>query len=87
MQLGLPALPEDPPELDTLIEKRITADEADASGMGVKTEETPSQVAKDLHRVLLETCVMEGKLCCGNCGHEYWVKEGIANFLLPGHLV
>ncbi|KAF2259846.1 Trm112p-domain-containing protein [Lojkania enalia] len=47
----------------------------------------PSQVAKDLHRLLLETSIREGKLVCGNCGHEYAVKEGIANFLLPGHLV
>ena len=23
---------------------------------------------------------------CGNCGHEYKIKEGIANFLLPSHL-
>ena len=47
----------------------------------------PSQTARDLHRVLLETCIQEGKLVCGCCGHEYAVKEGVANFLLPGHLV
>ena len=29
---------------------------------------------------------MEGSLVCGNCGHEYSIKEGIANFLLPSHL-
>lgn len=28
----------------------------------------------------------EGKLVCGSCGHEYKIKEGIANFLLPNHL-
>jgi multifunctional methyltransferase subunit TRM112 len=50
-------------------------------------DETPSQTALDLHRVLLETCIQEGKLVCGSCGHEYAVKEGVANFLLPGHLV
>lgn len=44
------------------------------------------QTLKDLHRLLLETHVMEGKLICGNCGHEYMIKEGIANFLLPSHL-
>ncbi|PWY76155.1 Trm112p-domain-containing protein [Aspergillus heteromorphus CBS 117.55] len=44
------------------------------------------QILRDLHRVLLETQVVEGKLCCGNCGHEYTIKEGIANFLLPSHL-
>lgn len=42
---------------------------------------------RDLHRLLLETQIDEGKLVCGNCGHEYAVKEGIANFLLPSHLV
>lgn len=41
---------------------------------------------KELHRLLLETQVTEGKLLCGNCGHEYVVKEGIPNFLLPSHL-
>lgn len=41
---------------------------------------------KDLHQLLLETHVIEGKLCCANCGHEYQIKEGIANFLLPSHL-
>ena len=50
-------------------------------------EEEATQTARDLHRVLLETCVKEGKLVCGCCGHEYKVMEGVANFLLPGHLV
>ncbi|KAJ5195150.1 uncharacterized protein N7498_008588 [Penicillium cinerascens] len=45
------------------------------------------QTLKDLHRLLLETQVMEGRLICGNCSHEYVIKEGIANFLLPSHLV
>jgi multifunctional methyltransferase subunit TRM112 len=40
-----------------------------------------------LQTLLLETQISEGMLVCGNCGHEYRVKEGIANFLLPGHLV
>ncbi|RAH46428.1 RNA methylation protein TRM112 [Aspergillus brunneoviolaceus CBS 621.78] len=44
------------------------------------------QTMRDLHRLLLETHVVEGRLCCGNCGHEYMIKEGIANFLLPSHL-
>ncbi|RYP24511.1 hypothetical protein DL765_000531 [Monosporascus sp. GIB2] len=42
---------------------------------------------RDLHGLLMETQMMEGKLVCGNCGHEYAVREGIANFLLPSHLV
>lgn len=44
------------------------------------------QTLKDLHRLLLETHVTEGQLVCENCGHEYMIKEGIANFLLPSHL-
>ena len=52
-------------------------------------EELEADVRKlrELHELLLETHVMEGKLVCGECGHEYAVKEGIANFLLPSHLV
>lgn len=42
---------------------------------------------KELHSLLVETQMMEGRLVCGSCGHEYHVKEGIANFLLPSHLV
>ena len=62
--------------------------EGEGDGEGQEGSELiPSQTAKDLHRVLLETCIKEGKLVCGNCGHEYAVKEGVANFLLPGHLV
>ncbi|MBE7182714.1 MAG: hypothetical protein INR71_16155, partial [Terriglobus roseus] len=46
-----------------------------------------SETGRRLHRVLMETAVESGKLVCGNCGHEYAVKEGIANFLLPSHMV
>ena len=44
------------------------------------------QMLRDLHRLLLETHVTEGQMVCGNCEHEYNIKEGIANFLLPSHL-
>jgi multifunctional methyltransferase subunit TRM112 len=44
------------------------------------------KLLRDLHTLLLETQVQEGKLVCGSCGHEYAIKEGIANFLLPNHL-
>lgn len=53
----------------------------------VTEESEGTQMAKDLHRLLMETMIHEGKLCCRACGHEYAVKEGIANFLLPSHLV
>ncbi|KAK4212116.1 peptidyl-prolyl cis-trans isomerase B [Rhypophila decipiens] len=45
------------------------------------------EMMKQLHQLLLETQMTEGKLVCGHCGHEYAVREGIANFLLPSHLV
>ncbi|KAF2168864.1 hypothetical protein M409DRAFT_20877 [Zasmidium cellare ATCC 36951] len=70
-ELGLPALPDEVPEAEALV-----SEEGDAT-----------QMAKDLHGLLMETGIASGKLCCGNCGHEYAVKEGIANFLLPSHLV
>jgi multifunctional methyltransferase subunit TRM112 len=47
----------------------------------------PSELAQTLHTLLLETTIQSGKLVCANCGHEYAIKEGIANFLLPSHLV
>lgn len=49
--------------------------------------EQDEKMMSDLHTLLLETQIMEGSLVCGNCGHEYKIKEGIANFLLPNHLV
>ena len=50
------------------------------------SNEVNEKVMRELHRLLLETEVTEGKMICGNCGHEYKIKEGIANFLLPSHL-
>jgi multifunctional methyltransferase subunit TRM112 len=69
--LGLQALPDEVPTAEELV---------DAEG-------EPSQTLKDLHVLLMETSVASGKLVCGNCGHEYAIKEGIANFLLPSHMV
>jgi len=71
-QLGLPTLPELAPEASDLLDEQ--------------TKE-PTQTLQDLHALLVETSVANGKLVCGHCGHEYAVKEGIANFLLPSHLV
>ena len=70
-QLGLPNLPQETPSPEEL-----TADDGE-----------PSQTLRDLHTLLMETSIASGKLACGNCGHEYAVKEGIANFLLPSHMV
>lgn len=70
-QLGLPTLPETAPEATDLLDE----------------DKQPTQTLQDLHALLVETSVANGKLVCGHCGHEYAVKEGIANFLLPSHLV
>lgn len=51
-----------------------------------ESEAPHDKAMRDLHTLLLETEVREGKMVCGNCGHEYRIKEGIANFLLPSHL-
>lgn len=56
----------------------VSADNANVVNQG--------EVLQNLHTILLATEVREGKLVCGNCGHEYNIKEGIANFLLPSHL-
>lgn len=48
--------------------------------------EDEHKVMRVLHTLLMETEVIEGKMVCRNCGHEYKIKEGIANFLLPNHL-
>ncbi|KAF2684762.1 Trm112p-domain-containing protein [Lentithecium fluviatile CBS 122367] len=85
-ELGLPDLPPTPPTRSNLVEggeKDAVAEEEEQE----EVVEEPTQTAKDLHRILLETCIKEGKLVCGACGHEYKVMEGVANFLLPGHLV
>ncbi|KAF8543575.1 adoMet-dependent tRNA methyltransferase complex subunit Trm112 [Trichophaea hybrida] len=51
-----------------------------------EADQLDEKMVKDLHTLLVETQVMEGKLVCGNCGHEYNIHQGIANFLLPNHL-
>lgn len=56
-------------------------------GEATSSAEAPSELALALHRLLIETNVQEGSLVCQACGHEYAIKEGIANFLLPPHLV
>lgn len=76
-------------ESGRIVTDQETAGEAQEEEDEKKKEEQriPSQLARDLHRLLIETCIVEGKLVCGNCAHEYTIKEGIANFLLPPHLV
>ncbi|CAF9924568.1 MAG: type I protein arginine N-methyltransferase Rmt1 [Heterodermia speciosa] len=74
-ELGF-TVPEEKPELPAL----------DASSSTDTIEPADEKTLRELHTLLLETEVREGKLVCGNCGHEYKIKEGIANFLLPSHL-
>jgi multifunctional methyltransferase subunit TRM112 len=66
-------------EVDGEQEKKRTSEEEE--------ELVPSELAKTMHTLLLETTIQSGKLVCANCGHQYTIKEGIANFLLPSHLV
>ncbi|KAL2888716.1 Trm112p-like protein [Ceratocystis lukuohia] len=49
--------------------------------------QSDSKMMEDLHNLLVNTQMVEGKLVCENCNHEYAVREGIATFLLPSHLV
>ncbi|KAL0254756.1 hypothetical protein SLS55_009280 [Diplodia seriata] len=77
-ELGLHNIPEKAPEVEAL--GIATADAAEEVG-------EPNQLLKALHNLLLETTIASGKLVCANCEHEYAIKEGIANFLLPSHLV
>jgi len=91
-ELGLRAVADECPGPDDLVEEEGAGESAggeeEAGAMEMEVDGArPSKVALELHRVLMETCVVEGALVCGNCGHEYAVKEGIANFLLPSHLV
>ncbi|AOW05929.1 hypothetical protein B0I72DRAFT_140403 [Yarrowia lipolytica] len=41
---------------------------------------------QELHSLLIETCIVEGTMKCENCGHTYFIKNSIPNFLLPPHL-
>ena len=59
----------------------------DGDSMEEEDTDAREKLLRYLHKLLLETHVREGKMICGNCGHEYKIKEGIANFLLPNHLV
>ncbi|KAF2752781.1 Trm112p-domain-containing protein [Pseudovirgaria hyperparasitica] len=78
-ELGLPQLSETQPSCTDLFSTENLDPDA--------TDSEPTQTLRDLHNLLVQTCIMEGKLVCGNCGHEYAIKEGIANFLLPSHMV
>lgn len=86
VELGLPALLDAAPEPGALFAESVTPTDA-MQDANEEVQKQPTQLLQDLHRLLLETTIVTGKLVCGNCGHEYAIKEGIANFLLPNHLV
>lgn len=48
--------------------------------------EDDQAILKDLHNLLIETQILEGQMTCKNCGHIYYIKNSIPNFLLPPHL-
>ena len=48
--------------------------------------EDDQAVLKDLHTLLVETQIIEGKMECRSCHHVYYIKNSIPNFLLPPHL-
>ena len=84
MQLGFTTLPAEKPSPT----KHSSGDAQESNDDTVMDEspEADDKVMRNLHTLLLETEVVEGKMICGSCGHEYRIKEGIANFLLPSHL-
>lgn len=51
-----------------------------------EASEESEQMLKDLHTLLLETQIKNGKMVCRGCGHLYHIKNTIPNFLLPPHL-
>ncbi|KAF3940133.1 hypothetical protein ABW19_dt0200212 [Dactylella cylindrospora] len=78
-ELGF-TLPESKPSFDT------PASSPGREAMDVSYGEEEEKALKMLHKVLMETEVMEGKMVCGSCGFEYGIHQGVGNFLLPSHL-
>lgn len=89
--IGAFYLPEECVELNLrltpLRNEKLGFPELPAEPPSAEDLESNEAMLKELHSLLVETQMMEGKLVCGHCGHEYHVREGIANFLLPSHLV
>ncbi|KAF8425985.1 adoMet-dependent tRNA methyltransferase complex subunit Trm112 [Tirmania nivea] len=69
---------------------RTSAGELGFTGFPVEKpvgEEVGEEVLRRIWEVLVQTHVVTGKMVCGSCGYEFGIQSGIANFLLPGHLV
>lgn len=48
--------------------------------------EEDQAILKELHTLLIETQIVNGKMTCRNCKHVYHIKNSIPSFLLPPHL-
>lgn len=48
--------------------------------------EDDQAVLRELHTLLIETQIVEGRMVCKSCNHTYFIKNYIPNFLLPPHL-
>ena len=48
--------------------------------------EDDQAILRDLHTLLVETQIVEGKMTCRNCGHIYFIKNLIPNFFLPADM-
>ena len=88
-ELGLQGLVPEKNPVDVVAEPKQEEGEGgmEVEGMQGGQVAEDDETLKNLHNLLLETGVVEGKLVCGNCGFEYPIKEGVGNFLLPAHLV
>ncbi|KAI9713003.1 MAG: hypothetical protein M1828_001477 [Chrysothrix sp. TS-e1954] len=81
-----------PPGFEEEAEVEAQAEEMDVEEEEEKPEteskqDVDDEALKKLHDLLLETQITSGVLVCPVCAHQYQIKEGIANFLLPPHLV
>ena len=84
-----------PPGVGEAEDQSSGPDQMDVEGEENRTEVLPKErehevdeeTLKKLHDLLLETQITSGVLICPVCSHQYQIKEGIANFLLPPHLV
>ncbi|KAF3916794.1 hypothetical protein ABW20_dc0108445 [Dactylellina cionopaga] len=87
-ELGF-TLPDTKPDVTPLSRSATTAAGEDGDSMTGVTGGLPEEEEKTmkmLHKVLMETEVVEGKMVCGSCGFEYGIHQSVGNFLLPSHL-
>ena len=81
-KLGFDKLPAEKPTFDDFDEAAILSENAGRT----EIDKSQRHLLQELHVFLVETEVVNAQLECANCRHQYTVREGIANFLLPSHL-